>query len=221
MRLWTIQDPRVWEVLRETGHFRADGRRVYKWFRPAYRWMVGQMERRLPGYHKGRYPVWAWHTPKPDMRMSSYRLPPGEEGVRLTLEIPDEEAAVRVLRSGFEDWHSPLNNRYLWPGSPRGSPGIPPLCYPFAIAPLRPSALSPRTIRLPDPSTPLLGPGAGGEPAVQPAAAVYGLVQTLVPDGRSVAVGPVSATGSAPGSVPLRGGPPETYLSSPRIVAGH
>lgn len=115
MRLWTIQDPRVWEVLRETGHFRADGRRVYKWFRPAYRWMVGQMERRLPGYHKGRYPVWAWHTPKPDMRMSGYRLAPGEEGVRLTLEIPDGEAADRVLLSGFDawGWHA-LNNWYLW-----------------------------------------------------------------------------------------------------------
>ncbi len=100
--------------MRKTGHFRADGRRAYHYFRPAYRWMVRQMERRLPGYHKGRYPVWAWHTPKPDMRISSYRLPPGEEAVRLTLEIPDEEAAGRVLLSGFEDWHSPLNNWYLW-----------------------------------------------------------------------------------------------------------
>ena len=57
MRLWTIQHLRVWEALRERGYFRADGRTAYHHFRPAYRWIAGQMERRLPGYRTGRYPV--------------------------------------------------------------------------------------------------------------------------------------------------------------------
>ena len=112
--MWTVQHPAAWEALRERGAYRADGRRVFWWFRPAYRWMIGEMERRLPGYPKGRYPVWAWHTPKPDMRMSAYRPQPGEEAVRLTLEIPNGEAAERVLLSGFEAWGVyALNNSYL------------------------------------------------------------------------------------------------------------
>ena len=114
MRLWTMQHPAVWDLLRERGEFRADGRRAYGWFRPAYRWMIGQMGRRLPGYPAGRYPVWAWRAPKPDMRMIAYRPQPGEELVRLTLEIPDAEAAGRVLLSGFESWAVfSLNNHYL------------------------------------------------------------------------------------------------------------
>lgn len=113
MRLWTLQHP-AGDLLRERGEFRADGRRVFRWFRPAYRWMVGQMGRRLPGYPSGRYPVWAWHSPKPDMRMDAYSPRPGEELVRLSLEIPDGEAAGRVLLSGFESWGVfVLNNHYL------------------------------------------------------------------------------------------------------------
>ena len=114
MRLWTIQHPKVYDALRERGVYRADGRRAMQWYRPAYRWMMEQMKSRLPGY-SGHYPVWAWHTPKPDMRMSSYRAPAHEPVVRLTLEIPDEEASRRVLLSGFDawGWHA-LNNWYLW-----------------------------------------------------------------------------------------------------------
>lgn len=115
LHLWTIQHPAVWDLVRERGVYRADGRRTFRWFRPAYRWMIGQMGRRLTAYPTGRYPVWAWHAPKPDMRMCAYRPQPGEEVVRLTLEIPDADAAVRVLLSGFEAWgvHA-LNNSYLW-----------------------------------------------------------------------------------------------------------
>ena len=114
MRLWTIQHPEVYTILQQRGVYYADGRRVTRWFRPAYRWMVEQMKSRLPDY-SGRYPIWAWHTPKPDMRMSSYRDPVGEPCVRLALKIPDEEASRRVLLSGFDHWgwHA-LNNWYLW-----------------------------------------------------------------------------------------------------------
>jgi hypothetical protein len=113
LRLWTIQHPAVWEVLRERGVYRVDGRRVWKEFRPAYRWLIVQMKERLPGY-SGRYPIWAWHTPKPDMREVGH-YPPGKPCARLTLEIPDEEAPSRVLLSGFDawGWHV-LNNWYLY-----------------------------------------------------------------------------------------------------------
>ena len=48
------------------------------------------------------------------MRMSACRLHADDEGVCLTPEIPDEEAAGRVLLSGFNawGWHV-LNNWYL------------------------------------------------------------------------------------------------------------
>lgn len=115
MRLWTIQNPVVWDLLRERGVYRSDGRRVAGWRRPGYRWMISQMERRLPGYPSGRYPVWAWHAPKPDMRRFSFRRRLDGECVRLTLEISDEEAAGRVLLSDLDawGWHV-LYNCYLW-----------------------------------------------------------------------------------------------------------
>ncbi len=86
---------------------------MFHWFRPAYRWLMGQMRERLPDCSGRRYPIWAWHTPKPDMREVGY-YSPGEMCVRLTLDIADEEASRRVLLSGFDawGWHV-LNNWYL------------------------------------------------------------------------------------------------------------
>lgn len=94
------------ESLMQSGSIKADGRRVDKWHRPAYRWMMEQMKLRLPHYYGG-YPIWVW-LGKPDLRTSGL-LPRGEQGIRLELEIPSE----RILTSDFNAWHFVLNNWFL------------------------------------------------------------------------------------------------------------
>ena len=62
-----------------------------------------QMARRVPGY-TGGFPVWFWHSPKPDLRCAGHRSA-GERGVRIELELPRE----RVLLFDFQSWHCVLN----------------------------------------------------------------------------------------------------------------
>lgn len=108
LRVWTIQRIGWWHLLQNRGRLGGDGRRV-GWpelWRP-YRWIMGQMHHRVPGY-RGGWPVWFWHTPKPDLRRPGH-LPKGTLGVRLEFEIP----AARALLLDFESWHCALNNWYL------------------------------------------------------------------------------------------------------------
>lgn len=85
---------------------RGDGRRVWRHFRPSYRWLMQQMARRLDCY-RGGWPVWFWIT-RTDLR-SRALLPKGTRGVRLELSIPRE----RALLLDFDTWHIVLNNGYL------------------------------------------------------------------------------------------------------------
>jgi hypothetical protein len=85
----------------------ADGRRVFRYFRPAYQWLMQQMVGRVTGY-TGRFPVWFWHSPKPDLRHRGH-LPSGKGGVRIELELPRE----RVLLLDFQSWHCVLNRWHL------------------------------------------------------------------------------------------------------------
>jgi hypothetical protein len=107
LHLWTIQQYEAWGVLRDSGVLRADGRRIWRDFRPAYRWLIGQMHLRL-GSPAARYPVWAWHSPKPDLRHGGH-LPPGSQGVRIEFVIP----TARVLLFDYDAWHAVLNGWYL------------------------------------------------------------------------------------------------------------
>lgn len=107
VRGWTIQRADCWERFRRQGVLRADGRRIYRHFRPAYRWLMQQMARRLTGC-TGRFPVWFWHSPKPDLRHGGY-LPAGERAVRIELELPRE----RVLLLDFQSWHCVLGSSHL------------------------------------------------------------------------------------------------------------
>jgi hypothetical protein len=50
MRLWTIQTEEAWTRAKRQGVLVGDGRRVTPEWRPAYRWMAGAMQRRLPTY---------------------------------------------------------------------------------------------------------------------------------------------------------------------------
>lgn len=110
VRLWHIVREDVWEQHQRAGVIRADGRRAGRFFqgaRPAYRWMMGQMRRRLAGYG-GRYPVWAWAAPKPDLR-STFYLSAGTRGVRLECLVP----AAAVLLSDFRAWCGVLSQDYI------------------------------------------------------------------------------------------------------------
>jgi hypothetical protein len=107
IRAWTIQSREAWENFSKSGVLRADGRRVSRHHHDSYRWMMEQMRRRLP-FYRGRFPVWAWYRPKPDLRGTGF-LPPGWQGVRLEFVVPTS----RVLFSDFASWHHVLNGWYL------------------------------------------------------------------------------------------------------------
>jgi hypothetical protein len=121
--VWTIQPVETWERLQTSGRLYTDGRRIPSELRFAYRWMRQQMQSRISGYG-GRYPWWGWAYPKPDLRRAGH-LPRSTRGVRLELELLDEEALV----SDFNAWHAVLNRGYLALTPMRGrrrSPGTRP-----------------------------------------------------------------------------------------------
>jgi hypothetical protein len=88
-------------------HIDAD-KAIDSWLRPAYDWMVGQLEQRVKNYPCNKYPIWAWYHPKPDLRLSGH-LPRGTSGVRVEFLVSSD----RVLLSDFEAWHAVLNCWYL------------------------------------------------------------------------------------------------------------
>ena len=113
MILWTIQDMTAWQRLQQSGVLRADGRRVPKYFRDAYRWMSEQMRLRLLP-HPARFPLWGWYRwegterCRPDLRAGGH-LARGEAGVRIEIKLPDD----MVLLSDFQAWHCVLNRCLL------------------------------------------------------------------------------------------------------------
>ena len=109
LRLWTIQTALAWSLLQEKKVLSGDGRRVDRFFKPAYRWLKEQMAVHITEYG-GRYPIWFW-THKPDFRQYRYwnYSKPGIPIVLLECLVPEE----RVLLSDYESWHIPLNNGYL------------------------------------------------------------------------------------------------------------
>jgi len=114
MLLWTIQPKETWARAEESGvlecnelHVDAD-KAIDSWFRPAYDWMVGQLDQRVKNYPCHKYPIWAWFHPKPDLRRSGH-LPRGTSGVRVEFLVSSD----RVLLSDFEAWHAVLNCWYL------------------------------------------------------------------------------------------------------------
>lgn len=108
MRVWTIQSVPAFRRLKKSGILFADGRRCWRCFRPAYRWMMAEMSERLPRYN-GRHPLWLWvrwlpESPKPDLRSTGHAWP-GTRCVRLELEI----SAESIVQFDHDLWHIPLN----------------------------------------------------------------------------------------------------------------
>ena len=112
MRLWTIQTKETWARAEESGVLECTDvdadKAIDSGFRPAYDWMVRQIERQVKNYPCNRYPIWAWYLPKPDLRRSGH-LPRGTSGVRVEFLVSSD----RVLLSDFEAWHAVLNCWYL------------------------------------------------------------------------------------------------------------
>ena len=114
MRLWTIQTEEAWTRAKRQGVLAGDGRRVSPEWRPAYRWMAGAMQRRLPTARRSAVaPVWAWlkwsgNSTRPDLRTPGH-VPSGTRAVRLEFLTTADD----ILCSDFEAWHFALNYWYL------------------------------------------------------------------------------------------------------------
>lgn len=109
IRLWTVQTAVAWRDFEKRGVLRADGRRIcYRFFRPAYAWMVEQMRERGVETPRGKYPMWAWAGRKPSAAFIQ-ELAVGQPAVVAELRVD----ASRVLISHFAAWHHVLNDFHL------------------------------------------------------------------------------------------------------------
>ncbi len=108
MKLWTVRAAAELESARWP--LRADARLVDPYMRPAYRWMAGELRKKVRPPRGVKLPLWAW-VARPDLRTAAH-LPAGARGALLELEIP----RAQVLISDFERFHAVLNRHYL----PRG-----------------------------------------------------------------------------------------------------
>ena len=115
MRLWTIQGIEIYNQMQKDGFayctkpnwsFSAE-------FMRAYRWMSGQMKRRIgeSPIKEIEYPIWAWFQYDSVKKKRPPRSPLViSEGISayMEIEVPDKD----VLLSNFLNWHSALNG---WP----------------------------------------------------------------------------------------------------------
>ena len=44
VRIWSLQEVGAWNLAQNRGELRADGRRAFAEFRPAYKWLIEQMK---------------------------------------------------------------------------------------------------------------------------------------------------------------------------------
>lgn len=95
MIYWSLQTIEAWEVAKTKGFL--EGYPEHAMFPEHYKWMMQQMEKRLPNY-KGEYPIWVWPK-KPDLRGTGHFMS-GTKFVRLTLDLDEKD----VLISDFEGW---------------------------------------------------------------------------------------------------------------------
>ena len=120
MKLWTIQPISVYKLIEKQGYYTCDEEKLRmendvfdSCFRDAYNWLIKEMAKRIGEPPEGvKYPVWAWHTYDWKRKSSDLRSrqgKPGEEMVRLEIEIPDD----KVVLTDFDAWHFVLNNSYI------------------------------------------------------------------------------------------------------------
>ena len=107
--LWTIQHPGAWADLQNIGVYRADPDHQDEDFRDiSYPWMKEQFKKRVPEA-RGLTLIWAWKTPKPDLRSHRWFYPKGMEMVRIEFEAPED----LILVSDYDMWHNVLNRFFV------------------------------------------------------------------------------------------------------------
>lgn len=106
--LWTIKKMSAWEDLQKTRILQRTSASPSNDYPEPYAWMMEQMNLRIPGY-TGSFPIWAWYSPKPDLRYWAWADPVGEQGVRIEFQVPKSD----ILLSNFDAWHAVLGNHYL------------------------------------------------------------------------------------------------------------
>ena len=106
-RLWTMMRESTFELVRKQEAISSSEELAGRDWLEAYRWMMVQMAERIPGY-RGQFPIWAWQSPKPDLRTAMCNHWP-RPAVLVEWRAPVES----VLLSNFYLWHSVLNKWYL------------------------------------------------------------------------------------------------------------
>ena len=118
MRLWTIQPKTILKEINNKGIFYCNEKLAKNIedgsFKPAYDWLVNQMEKRLLNSKKPNnvnYPIWSWYLWNGENCNPSSFLEEEEKEkyVCIELDIPEEH----VLLSDFGEWHAVLNDFYL------------------------------------------------------------------------------------------------------------
>jgi len=104
MIVYSVQSLDAYYKMREQGYLSGEEKFVWDEFKDPYKWMMSQMEKRIPGYTSGTYPIWVWR--RRVNRNEGALLPKGAKGVILTLDIPDEQ----ILWSDFGTWDFVLSS---------------------------------------------------------------------------------------------------------------
>lgn len=117
MRLWTFQNPAVYEAILKNGKFSVSNEFATTDYLNAYDWLTGIMKKRIGRPPTGvKYPIWAWYTiagknisPIDSEYADTFNDDYYKTQLLFELEIPNK----KVLLSNFDGWHSVLNNGYL------------------------------------------------------------------------------------------------------------
>lgn len=114
LRLWTIQSPEAYEILRRDGTLHGSPDHITPEYARPYAWLEEQAAHRLPT-EPGTL-LWLWVRADNDHLRGCARY--GEEEVLLEVTIPRDH----VLISAFGQWHSCLNGYPVIPVLPGETP---------------------------------------------------------------------------------------------------
>jgi hypothetical protein len=134
MRLWTLQAPEVVAALRSNGRYLAEWDRVIVNWRPAFRAMVAEMQRRGI-VSVSAPPVWCWPDSAPRrnrIRQTANSLLGDDQWAHgtclLKLDVPDS----LTLTTSYSRWNDYLatTTDFLRDNGPIDSPAIAPAAAP-------------------------------------------------------------------------------------------
>lgn len=112
MILQTIQSIKAYEEMCRCGVLKSDGEHIFdESFRPAYKWMAGQMAEKIGAAPDNvKFPVWAWYQWEgekyPDMNLFDEDVSEMKPFAIITFDAPEN----KVLLSDFDYWHFVLSD---------------------------------------------------------------------------------------------------------------